>query len=116
MGYKYLFYTEGNRCFAGEFISERPEKEQGKIKYYLDLLALRGPMLREPYAKKLNSDIFELRPGFGNVEIRLFYFWDGDTAWFVSGIVKKSQKTPEREIKLAVERMKRYFAAKGGRI
>lgn len=110
--YNYLFYTEGNRCYAGEFVKERSEKEQGKIKYYLDLLEARGPMLREPYAEKVSRSIYELKPAFGNTEIRLFYFWDGSTAWFVSGIIKKTRKTPQEAIKLAEERMRRYFKAK----
>jgi hypothetical protein len=46
-----MFYTEGNRCFVMDFICGLSEKEQGKVKYYLDLLESRGPMIREPYAK-----------------------------------------------------------------
>jgi phage-related protein len=110
--YKYLFYTEGNRCYAGDFIRERSEKERGKIKYYLDLLETRDPMLRAPYAEKVSPGICELKPAFGNTEIRLLYFWDGNTAWFVHGIVKKTRKTPQAAINLAEERMQRYFRAK----
>lgn len=89
--YNYVFYTEGNKCFVLDFLIKLSEKEQGKVKYYLDLLKTRGPMLREPYAKKLNGSIYELRPSFGNTEIRLFYFLDGNTAWFVHGIIKKAK-------------------------
>jgi|ERR1035437_197581 phage-related protein len=110
-----MFYTEGNRCFAGDFIFGLSEKELGKVKYYLELLESRGPMLREPYAKKLNGNIYELRPGFGKTEIRLFYFWDGNTAWFVHGIIKKTQKTPAEALRISGERMTRYFKAKAGR-
>jgi phage-related protein len=113
--YSYLFYTEGNRCFVGDFVRERSEKEQGKIKYYLDLLEARGPILRKPYAEKLSRHIYELKPAFGNTEIRMFYFWDMNTAWFVNGIVKKTQKTPQAAIALAEERMQRYFRAKMSR-
>jgi len=78
------------------------------------LIEARGPGLREPYAKKVSKEIYELRPGFAKTEMRLLYFWEGSTAWFVSGFVKKTQKTPQAEIALAEERMKRYCAAKGG--
>jgi phage-related protein len=97
-----------------DFIQGLSEKEQGKVKYYLDLLEARGPMLREPYAKKLNGHIYELRPGFGKTEIRLFYFWDGNTAWFVHGVIKKTQKTPTEALRISGERMDRYFKAKTG--
>ncbi len=113
--YNYLFYTEGDRCFVADFIKERSEKEQGKVKYYLDLLEARGPMLRQPYAEKVSRDIYELKPSFGNTEIRLFYFWDGGTAWFVNGIIKKTWKTPQAAINLAEERMQRFFKAKTGK-
>ncbi|OPZ97161.1 MAG: hypothetical protein BWY70_01576 [Bacteroidetes bacterium ADurb.Bin408] len=112
--YNYVFYTEGNKCFAMDFLIKLSEKEQGKVKYYLDLIKTRGPMIREPYAKKLNGSIYELRPSFGKTEIRLFYFWDGDTAWFVHGIIKKSQKTPLEALLVSEQRMKRYFKAKSG--
>lgn len=88
------------------------EKEQGKVKYYLDLLEARGPMLREPYSKKLNDCIYELRPGFGNTEIRLFYFWDAGTAWFVHGIVKKKQRTPFTALEVSIEIRGRYLKSK----
>jgi hypothetical protein len=74
-------------CFAGEFILGRTEKEQGKTRYYIDLLEKRGPALREPYSKKINSSLYELRPGFGNTEMRIIYFWDGNLAWIVSGLI-----------------------------
>lgn len=110
--YNYLFYTEGRNCFVGDFITGLSEKEQGKVKYYFDLLEDRGPLLREPYAKKIDDRIYELRPGFGNTEMRLFYFWDGNTAWFVHGIVKKTQKTPLSALAVSEKRMKSYFNAK----
>jgi hypothetical protein len=53
-----------------------------------------------------------LRPGFGKTEIRLFYFWDGNTAWFVNGVIKKTQKTPPEVLRVSGERMDRYFKAK----
>ena len=110
--YNYLFYTEVNRCFVSDFLQGVNEKERGKVKYYLDLLEDRGPMLREPYAKKIDENIYELRPGFGKTEIRLFYFWDGNTAWFVHGIIKKTQKTPIKALRVSGNRMVRYFEAK----
>jgi len=108
-------YIENGRCFAGEFIMGRTEKEQGKIRYYIELLEKRGPSLREPYSKKISSSLYELRPSFGNTEMRILYFWDGNLAWIVSGFVKKDQKTPARELKLATKRMQRYINAKGAK-
>lgn len=115
--FRFMFYAEGSRCYAAEFIETLSGKEQGKIKYYLELLEIRGPALKAPYSKKISREIYELRPGFGNTEIRLFYFWDGNTAWFVNGIIKKKQKTPRSAVETSEVRMKKYYEAKssGGR-
>jgi len=58
------------------------------------------------YVKHIEGNIWELRPEFGGVEMRLFYFiWTGDLIVFLHGFKKKSQKTPSRELAVAKRRM-----------
>ncbi len=67
-------------------------------------------------SKKLeNTDIWEFRTLYNKSCYRLFAFWDTERDTLVvatHGIVKKTQKTPYKEIKKAQEIMKRYFENK----
>lgn len=61
--------------------------------------------LREPYSKLLDDGIFEIRCKVGNNITRVLYFfyYEGMIV-LTNGFVKKTQKTPPKEIKLAKER------------
>lgn len=69
--------------------------------------------------KKLeNSDIWEFRTLFQEVAYRLFSFWDTESETLVvatHGIIKKTQKTPTKEITKAEEIRKKYFEAKNSK-
>ena len=59
-------------------------------------------MLRPPESKELDDGIMELRLSFGNNITRmLYFFFIGNTAVLTNGFVKKTQKTPKKEIQLA---------------
>lgn len=58
------------------------------------------------------NDIWELKTSHRRIEYRLFAFWDTRQETLVvatHGIVKKSQKTPPKEIKKAVAIKNKYF-------
>jgi len=64
--------------------------------------------------KKLNDFIWEFRTLYNSKAYRLFSFWDNiegkETLVLAThGILKKSQKTPSKEIKKAEEIRKQYF-------
>ncbi|MDO4929643.1 MAG: type II toxin-antitoxin system RelE/ParE family toxin [Bacteroidales bacterium] len=96
---------------AREFISSLPEKAQKKITY--NLLKVEGGEIDKELFKKLgNSEIWEFRTLFNGVCYRLFAFWDTEMEALVvatHGIVKKTQKTPEKEIEKAEALRKEYF-------
>lgn len=68
------------------------------------------------YSKKLeNTDIWEFRTLYNRIVYRLFAFWDSDAETFViatHGIIKKTQKTPSKEIAKAQEIRRQYFLSK----
>lgn len=69
--------------------------------------------------KKLNDNILEFRTLYNGTAYRLFAFWDNDSQAMVvatHGIVKKTQKTPSKEIRRAEEIMKLYFEQKINKI
>ena len=61
-----------------------------------------GSELREPYSKYLEDGIFELRGKVGNNISRVMYFfYVGNRIILTNGFIKKTQKTPRKELELA---------------
>lgn len=90
------------------------KKLQAKIVGGLEVLAEKGNMLREPYCKHLDDGIFELRCKVATDIARLLYFYHGGRIVVVTnGFIKKTQKTPAKEIRLAKARRKDYLAREG---
>lgn len=99
---------------AREFIDSLPEKAQKKITYNL-LKVEGGEMNRELLKKMDDSEIWEFRTLFNGISYRLFAFWDTEIEALViatHGIIKKTQKTPKKEIKKAEAIRNEYFNAK----
>ena len=69
-----------------------------KITDYIAYLEAHGPKAREPYAKHLGGDIWELRP----IRNRILYAsWNGKSFILLHMFQKDTQKTPKREIEQA---------------
>ena len=69
-----------------------------KIREYVKALAINGKSLPENYVKHLDGEIWELRPINDRV---LFAGWHAGAFVLLHSFVKKSQKTPRREIEQA---------------
>ncbi len=99
---------------AEEFILAQDKKMKAKLYRMIELLEERGYTLREPYSKMLNDGIFELRAKQGNDISRILYFFVvGSKIILTNGFVKKTQKTPEREIELAKKYRSEYEKREG---
>lgn len=96
---------------ASEFLSSLPEKAQKKITY--NLLKVEGGEINKELFKKLDdTEIWEFRTLFNGFSYRLFAFWDttSDTLIVAThGIIKKTNKTPQKEIKTAEALRIEYF-------
>ena len=96
---------------ADAFVRQQPIKVQQKIAYNIRKLQ-NGVMEKELFKKLENSEIWELRTLFNGICYRLFAFWDTEIEALVvatHGIVKKTQKTPKKEIEKAERIRKEYF-------
>ena len=85
-----------------------------KILYNIDRVA-GGERNKELFKKLENSEIWEFRTLYNGIAYRLFAFWDTDMNTLVvatHGIIKKTQKTPKKEIARAEAIMKQYFEIK----
>ena len=73
----------------------------------IELLAVHGPNLRLPHSRALGEGLFEVRPRGRSGIGRAFYcFLNGKKIVVLHSFIKKSQQTPDRELKLARKRIK----------
>ncbi|MDP3973223.1 MAG: type II toxin-antitoxin system RelE/ParE family toxin [Candidatus Daviesbacteria bacterium] len=105
MAWKVLFFqtTRGDSPVE-DFIKEQDEATYAKILQSMRLLANNGPFLKPPYIKKIQDKLYELRIS-GKVAIRIFYTITNHEYYLLHAFKKKSQKTPFKEIKVALDRM-----------
>lgn len=103
------FFERNNQIPAQEFILKQNKKVQAKILQKINLLEEYGNFLKEPNSKYLQNGIFELRiKERGNNYRILYFFFIGNKIILTNGFFKKTQKTPKREIKKAIECKKEY--------
>lgn len=69
-----------------------------KINDYIQALSVYGTVIGELYIKHLDGDIWELRPLRDRI---LFVAWNGNGFILLHHFMKKTQKTPAREIEKA---------------
>lgn len=103
------YRTERGDSPVQDFIDTLSIKEQAKCLAYIE--TLRGSPLRLPIniAKKVEGKLWELRPEFGGMEFRLFYFlFLEDRIVFVHAVKKKTQQLKRGDVELALRRMQEY--------
>ena len=73
----------------------------------VELLPEFGPSLRPPHSRAFGDGLFELRPRGRSGIARAFYcFLVGKRVVVLHAFIKKTQETPDRELKFARKRMK----------
>jgi phage-related protein len=73
----------------------------------VELLMEFGPDLRMPHSRAMGGGLFELRPrGREGIGRALYCFVVGKRIVILHAFVKKTQTTPERDLRIARERMK----------
>lgn len=96
--YEYIQHLQNN------FNKENKQKLK-KIYMYIDLLSQEGLKLTEPYIKKIDKEIWELRPLRDRI---LFSSWYNNKFILLSVFMKQTQKTPRREIEKARKLLEDY--------
>lgn len=73
----------------------------------VELLMEFGPNLRMPHSRALGSGLFELRPrGREGIGRALYCYVTGQRIVVLHAFVKKTQATPQRDLRIAYQRMK----------
>ncbi len=88
-----------------KFIGKLEKPTIAKVLHTVDLLEQFGCNLQMPHSKKIKNNFFELRVR-GQQEVRIFYTFHQQQIILLHGFVKKSQKTPKKEIELALQKLR----------
>ena len=96
---------------AHEFLAELDEKARHKVIYNIDKAI---HLNDKDLFKKLKDEIWEFRTLYNKTHYRLFAFWDkSDKSQTLvistHGIIKKTDKTPDKEIEKAEQLRQQYF-------
>ena len=113
--YKIIFYKDKNgysnvlehieTLKEKRFTSKDAKVKFKKISSYLDMLSENGLEIGKPYIKHLENEIWELRPLRDRI---LFAYWDNNNFILLHQFIKKTQKTPKKEIKKAKNNLEDY--------
>lgn len=97
-----------------EFYETQNSKVQFKIEYVLDLVRFERQVPIKLYKKLVNTEgIYEVRVITSQKNIRILCFQDEETLIILTNaFVKKTQKTPKKEIKLAETLKEEYLKQK----
>jgi len=95
---KLIYYDELDR-----FIDSLQKPARGKLLRSFMLLEKYGHNLGMPHVKYLERGLYELRIR-GQQEIRVLFIFRHDKIVAIHGFVKKTQKTPKRELEIAIKR------------
>lgn len=99
---------------AKVFLKTLSVEVRKKITYNIDKVAF-GKIDNTLFKKLENTSIWEFRTLYDGKAYRILAFWDTDEETLViatNGFIKKTQKTPKREITKAEEIRERYFKDK----
>lgn len=77
---------------------------------YLDTLAQYGTRIGQPVVKHIEGSIWELRP----LKNRIFFFyWKDNKFVLLHNFIKKTQKTPPKELEQARLKLKDFLERSG---
>ena len=88
-----------------KFIKSLQKPTIAKVLRTIDLLERFGQKLGPPHTKKISAHLFGLRVS-GRQEVRIFYSFHKSQIFLLHGFVKKSQKIPRKETKIAFQKLK----------
>lgn len=106
--YEIIFYQNRNgRSEIEEYLDDLGKKAQtsktdrinrAKILSYINSLSCYGTRIGKPFVKHIEGDLWELRPLSNRI---FFFYWKDNEFVLLHHFIKKTQKTPLRELEQA---------------
>lgn len=95
-----------------DFYDSLDKGVQQKIDYVLTMLR-RQERVSIKFVKHIRDGVYEIRVEYSGNTYRVFFiFDDGNIVVLFNGFHKKSQKTPEKEIRQAIKLKEEYYEQK----
>ncbi|HEY57776.1 MAG TPA: type II toxin-antitoxin system RelE/ParE family toxin [Anaerolineae bacterium] len=107
-----VFYElPSGRCPVAEFITAQSKSDQALILAELDELQAFGPFPRGNKLRPLRGRLWELRFRGSRCPYRFLFFRASERKIVVvHAFCKQSRKTPQRDLELALRRMREYLS------
>jgi phage-related protein len=107
-----VFYrSESGNEPVREWLKELPREDRRQIGEDIKTVQIGWP-LGMPLIRKIDKDLWEVRTTLESGIARVFFTVDGDYMILLHGFIKKSQKTPQNELKTALARLGNYKRGK----
>ena len=108
-----FYRTVTQKCLVKEFLDALPAKVSKKVTWVLALLEELAVIPAHYFTKMPGiEDIWECRVKSGSNIYRIFAFWDENKIIFTHGFIKKTPRTPKREIEKAENYKRDYWNRK----
>lgn len=106
------FYVEDDGSSpVEEFLDGLDLKTRARFRWSMEQLRVRNVQAREPLARHLEGDLWELREeSRTNIYRVVYFFFVGRRIVFLHGFQKKSQKMPRQEFEVARRRHRLFVA------
>ncbi|MBQ6505679.1 MAG: type II toxin-antitoxin system RelE/ParE family toxin [Flexilinea sp.] len=110
------YETENGNKPMDEFLASLDKAHRMKVYSNISRLESRGNLLRMPLSRPLEDGIFELRTQYKDGISRVcYFFFYGRKIILTHGFIKKTEKTPDEEIKKAIRYKNDYIRRYGGK-
>jgi len=114
-----FYYDKNDKSEIVEYLDELGERSEtsktdrinrDKILAYIIALKEYGTRIGQPTVKHIDGSMWELRPLANRI---FFFYWKDNKYVLLHHFIKKTQKTPPREIEQARSKMKDYLERHG---
>src|SRR4030067_2493674 len=107
-----VFYrSESGNEPVREWLKELPREDRRQIGEDIKTVQIGWP-LGMPLIRKIYKDLWEVRTTLESGIARVFFTIDRDYMILLHWFIKKSQKTPQNELKTALVRLRNYKRGK----
>jgi hypothetical protein len=111
-----FFVDERGHAPVEEYLASLPIQHRAKTLALIKMLEQEGPNLPFPYSSQVRGKLRELRTQQGKDKLRVLYFGDARRVFILlHGMVKRSAKLPEEDIRIAEARMEMHVRRLEGR-
>jgi len=102
-----FFKTESGKQPVRDFILELTREDKKEIGSDIFTVQKEFP-LGPPLVEKIDTDLWEIRSHIADGICRIFFTIHQETIVLLHGYIKKSQKIPQKELRIVKERLKEF--------